>query len=155
MAPSERKLHQWLDHMWFPNLRGKWYSNTYFSQVKSLWGNIAGQMLTNRLGFDLPIGLRDKKSAHEGLTSFIQQVGIPQTLVTDNTKEETTGEWGSICWKYHIRQEQTLPFSQWRNLTEHSIREPKVGMHRATLNDRTRPSKAGVTALSGSQQSDN
>jgi transposase len=63
---------------------------------------------------------------------MIQDSGILQTVVTDNAKEETAGDWKATCRKYHIKQEQTVPYSPWRNAAENSIRELKVGIRRAS-----------------------
>jgi hypothetical protein len=66
------------------------------------------------------------------LMPFIQKVGFPQTIVTDNAPdEEVYGEFGKICRKFHIKQEQTVPYSPWSNLAESSIRELKVGIRTA------------------------
>jgi hypothetical protein len=45
------------------------------------------------------------------LMPFIQEVGIPQTIVTDNASEEIHGEFGKTCRQFQIRQEQTAPYS--------------------------------------------
>jgi len=131
-APGERKLRQRLDHLRYPNLKGKWYSDTWFAKVTSVRQYTCGQVFTNGLGFDISFPLKKKGDAALGLDSFIQQVGIPQTLITDNAKEETQGDWLSTCRKYRIRMEQTIPHSQWRNLAEASVRELKYGVQRAT-----------------------
>jgi transposase len=65
------------------------------------------------------------------LMPFIQEVGIPQTIVTDNAPEEVHGEFGKICQQFRIKQEQTVPYSPWSNLAESAIRELKVEIRRA------------------------
>ena len=64
--------------------------------------------------------------------SFIQDAGIPPTLVTDNVHEETHGEWGQTCRVYHIQQKHTVPYSPWQILAEASVRAVKQGIWRAT-----------------------
>ena len=86
----------------------------------------------NGLGFDIPFPLTMKGDASLGLDKFIQDVGIPQVLITDEVKEETLGAWLSTCQKYQIKMEQTVPYSQWRNLAEASVRELKYGICKAT-----------------------
>lgn len=132
LAPSERKLRQRLDHMRFPNLRGKWYTDTWFATVKSLRGYKANQLFTNGKGYDRPYPMVSKKDAPNGLMGFIHDVGIPQIIVSDNAQEEIRSEWGATCRKYRIKQEQTVPYCKWRNLAEASVRECKVGVRRAT-----------------------
>jgi hypothetical protein len=131
-APGERKLRQRLDHMRYPNLKGKWYSDTFFTQITSVRQNTCGQIFTNGLGFNIPFPLATKGDASLGLDKFIQNVGIPQVLITDEAKEETLGAWLTTCRKYRIKMEQTVPYSQWRNLAEASVRELKYGIWKAT-----------------------
>jgi hypothetical protein len=62
---------------------------------------------------------------------FFQDVGIPQTIVTDSALEEVHEEFGKICRQFRIRQEQTVPYSPWSNLAESTIREQKVDIRRS------------------------
>ena len=130
--PGERKLRQHLDHMRYPNLKGKCYSDTFFVKVTLVRQHMCGQIFTNGLGFNIPYPLARKGDSSLGLDQFIQEVGIPQVLITDEVKEETLGVWLSTCWKYQIKMEQTLPYSQWRNLAEASVCELKYSIHKAT-----------------------
>jgi len=59
-------------------------------------------------------------------------VGIPRIIVLDYALEEIKSEWGATCWKYWIKQEQTVPYCKWRNLAEASVRKCKVGVRRVT-----------------------
>ena len=119
-APGERKLRQCLDHMRYPNLKGKWYSDTFFVKITLVRQNTCGQTFMNGLGFDIPFPLAMKGVATLGLDKFIQDVGIPQVLITNEAKEETLGTWLSTCWKYWIKMEHKVPYSHWRNLAEAS-----------------------------------
>ena len=56
-APGERKLRQRFDHMRYPNLKGKWYSDTFFAKITLVRQNTCGQIFTNSLGFDIPFPL--------------------------------------------------------------------------------------------------
>ena len=131
-APGERKLTQRLDHMRYPNLKGKWYLDTFFAKITLFRQHTCSQIFTNGLGFNIPYPLARKGDAYLGLDQFIQEVGIPQVLITDEAKEETLGTWLSTCKKYRIKMEQTLPYSQWRNLAEASVHELKYGICKAT-----------------------
>ena len=57
-------------------------------------------------------------SGPNALMPFIQEVGIPQTIVTDNASEEVHGEFEKTCCQFRIRQEQTVPYSPRYNLAE-------------------------------------
>ena len=130
LAPGERKVRQRLNHLNFPNLKGTFYTDTMFSKVKSTRGFNAAQVFTDGRGYDQIYPLVSKKRASEALMSFIHDVGIPQTIVSDNASEETQGKFEETCRKYRIEQKQTVPYSPWHNLAEASIRELKVGIRR-------------------------
>ena len=78
-------------------------------KITSVRQQMCSQIFTNGLGFDIPYPLAGKGDASLGLDRFIQEVGIPQVLITDEVKEETLGAWLSTSWKYQIKMEQTLP----------------------------------------------
>ena len=131
LAPGERKVRQKLDHLKFPIIKGRIYGDTMFSTLKSIRGNRVAQVFTNGLGFDHFYPLKTKALVPDALVSFINDVGIPETIVTDNAPEEIHGEFKRICRQHHIKQQQTVPYSPWANLAEASIREIKVGIRRA------------------------
>jgi hypothetical protein len=56
---------------------------------------------------------------------FIHDVGVPQTLISDNAKEEILGRAQDTCTKYRINVKTTVPHSPWQNLADASIRELK------------------------------
>lgn len=132
LLPGDRKVRQRLDHLRFPNLKGRFYSDTMFSKVTSLRSNKCAQVFTNGLGFDEFYPIKSKGEAPQTLMKFVHDVGIMQTCVTDGAPELTEGEWGRICRRFTIQQQTTVPYSPWRNLAEHSIRELKQGIRRAT-----------------------
>ena len=63
LAPGERKLHQRLDHLKFLNLRGRFYTDTMFSKVKSIRGHRTAQIFTNGQGYDqfYPMKMTERK----------------------------------------------------------------------------------------------
>ncbi|KAI2511648.1 hypothetical protein MHU86_2714 [Fragilaria crotonensis] len=121
LAPGERKVRQKLDHLAFPNLSGRWYSDTMFSKTQSVrdtWLHRCSPMV----GSDHFYPMKSKGLAGQNaLMPFIQEVGIPQTIVTDNAPEEVHGEFGKICRRFRVKQEQTVPYSPWSNLAESTI----------------------------------
>ena len=131
LAPRGRRVHQRLDHIRFPKLKGRIYGDTMFSTLKSIRGNKAAQVFTNGRGFDHFYPLKSKSLAPEALSSFISDVGIPETIITDNAPEEIHGDFKKICKRHHIKQKQTVPHCPWSNFAEASIRELKVGIRRA------------------------
>ena len=129
-APGERKLRQRTLHLKFPNLRGKWYTDTMFSTCKSLRQFDCAQIITNGYGFDIAYPLASKDEAHYALTCFIQDVGIPQTLVMDNALEQSKGEMRKVINAHHIQVGFTVPHAPWRNKAEAAIRDLKAALRR-------------------------
>ena len=125
-------MRQRLDHLKYPALKGRLYSDTSFSQVKSTRGNSAAQHFTNGLGYDILYPIKSESRAAEALMPFIHDAVIPQTLVTDNSNAETDGEWGKTVKVHHIQQQFVVPHSPWQNLAESSVRHLKQGIRRAT-----------------------
>jgi hypothetical protein len=93
LAPGERKVRQKLDRLTFPNLSGRWYSDTtMFSKAQSVRGYLAAQVFTNGRGSDHFYPIKSEGMAGPfALMPFIQKVGIPQTIVIDNAPEEVHG----------------------------------------------------------------
>jgi hypothetical protein len=51
-----------------------------------------------------------RKSEHpDTIVSFIQDLGVPQTLISENTPEEAKGKSKEICRTYRIQQKLTVP----------------------------------------------
>jgi hypothetical protein len=100
----------------------------------------AAQVFSDGSGFDHFYPIDTKGDAHEALLDHIKEVAIPQTLVSDGSKEQQLGKFKTMCRKYHIRRQYTLPHSPWLNLAKASIRELKAGI-RQTMR-RTRSPKA-------------
>ena len=67
LAPGERKVCQRLDHLKYPALKGRFYSDTSFSKVRSTRGNSAAQHLTNVLGYDRFYPIKSDSRAVEAL----------------------------------------------------------------------------------------
>ena len=83
-----------------------------------------------------PYPIKSDSRAAEALMSFINDAGIPQTLVKYNANAETDGEWGKTVKVHHIQHQFVVPYSPWQNLEESSVRHPKQGIRRATLRRR-------------------
>jgi hypothetical protein len=64
------------------------------------------------------------------LASFIHQVGIPNTIHSDDAKEITKGKFQKLCSEYEIPSTTTEPYSPWQNRAEGAIQELKQHVHR-------------------------
>ena len=114
-------MRQKLDHLKYPVLKGRLYSDTSFSQVNSTWGNSATQHFTNGLGYDRFYPIKSESRAAEALMSFIHDTGISHTLVTDNSNADTDCEWGKTVKVHHIQQQFVAPHIPCHNLEERSV----------------------------------
>jgi hypothetical protein len=69
------------------------YTDTLFSKVKSLRDKKkSAQVWTNDKGYDHFHPLGTVGLASDSLVYFIHSNGIPQTMISDNAKEETQGD---------------------------------------------------------------
>jgi Reverse transcriptase (RNA-dependent DNA polymerase) len=67
-------------------LNGDWFSDTLFSKVISLQGNLCAQVFTNG-NFTTVHPLSSKLKVSQALTEFSDDVGIPDSLMTDGAPE--------------------------------------------------------------------
>ena len=94
-----------------------------FSKVTALHGFTGGSIYSNGSGYDRFYPWKRKGEHPDTLVTLMNDVGIPQVLVSDNAKEELQGRARDICRKYHIHQKPTVPYSPWQNAAEAGIRE--------------------------------
>lgn len=132
LVPSERKVRKKAPWLKFPSIKGHWYSDEIFSKIPSVHGDKGASVFTNGKGFDVIYPWRSKKHHPEALMSLIHEVGVPQIMVSDGGKELSHGKSREICSEYRIKQEVTVPYSQWQNAAEASIRELKKSVIRIT-----------------------
>ena len=101
----------------------RFYTDTLFSKVKSISGETCAQLYTNRVGYTAVYPMMAEHQAHETLTTFVHQVGVPHELHSDGAKALVQGEFGKKLRKYEIYTTETEPYSPWQN---HAERENKV-----------------------------
>jgi hypothetical protein len=139
--PVQRRLRSqpYLRH---PTLRGRWYSDTVFFKDKGLGGETCAQLTTNGKGYGRFWPMKSKRLASHGLVNLIQEDGIPEKLITDNSKEQGAAaagntEWEKVVSRYHINRTFTQPFSWWQNRAESEVREIKRGIRKWTTQKRS------------------
>ena len=128
---SERKVRIKAPWLQFPSIKGEFYVDSMFSKVTALHGFTGGSIYSNGSGYDRFYPWKRKGEHPDTLVTLMNDVGIPQVLVSDNAKEELQGRARDICRKYHIHQKPTVPYSPWQNAAEASIREVKKNVRRA------------------------
>jgi hypothetical protein len=130
LVPAERKMRKKAPWLKFPSLSGKFYSDLMFSRLPSVHGDKGASIFTNGMGYDRIYPWRLRSEHPEAIMSFIHDVGVPQTLVSDGGKELFEGRSRDVCKEYHIDMKITVPYSPWQNLAEAAIREIKRGTRR-------------------------
>ena len=130
LTPSERKVRKKAPWLKYPNVKGRWFADLMHSQVPSIHGHKGATVYTNGQGFEEIYPWKTKSNHPDTLMSLIQDVGIPQTLVTDGGKELIYGRAQETCTEYRIQQKYTVPYSPWQNAAEASIKEIKKGTRR-------------------------
>jgi hypothetical protein len=65
--------------------------------------------------------------AHETLSLVFQRNGVPPTMVTNDSKEQTKGEFGCKLKEADCHPRVTKPYSPWQQAAEGCIRESKQG----------------------------
>jgi hypothetical protein len=84
--PMSRRLRVDHLHLHRPRLKGTWYLDTLIAKVKSLLGNKCANVFTNGK-YTKVVPMTSWKEAVESLIDFTDDVGIPETLVTDGVTE--------------------------------------------------------------------
>ena len=77
-------------------LRTAVYSDTLFSDTKSIRGMTCAQLFVTSEGFADGNVMTTKSDAYVQLNHFCRAHGIPDPLVTDMAPEETEGEWKRV-----------------------------------------------------------
>jgi len=133
LYPVEKRYRTKQAQLCYPQLsgkHGKFYTDTFFASVPALDMSKCCQLFTNDIGFTMIYPMRLKSEAPNALKCFLQEVGTPHVLHSDNAKELMQGEWRKVCNDFSIKTTYTEPHSPWQNRAEGSIRETKRHIHR-------------------------
>jgi hypothetical protein len=130
-SPSERKVRKKAPWLEFPSVKGEIFVDSMFSKVPGIGGLKGGSVYTNGIGYDRFYPWKSKGQHPDTLMLFIHQVGVPNTIVSDNAPEEVFGRARDTCTKYRIHVKTTVPHSPWQNLAEAIIREIKKSVRRS------------------------
>ena len=135
-APLSQRVRTRQAQLRQPRLNCRLYSDTLFSDQKSLLGNTCAQaFLAGNCGFSAIYGMSTKADAGDKLNTFITTYGIPETLTTDGAKEETLGTWNAVRKKFLIHQTTTEPYSPQQHKTEIEIKALKSHYRRIMHNN--------------------
>jgi hypothetical protein len=92
-----------------------------------------GQMYTNDVDFTKFYPMKSKSETADTLISFMQDIGIPSDLHSDDAKELTGGRMGELLRKFWIKPSQSEPYSPWQVRAELCLREIKKAVRHALV----------------------
>jgi hypothetical protein len=102
-----------------------WASDTMDDRVKSLDGNRYAQVFSNRSFFAEVYPMATKSDAGQALKTFIMELGVPEELTIDGSKEQTKPktDFQKYCRRNDIKVTRTEPECPNQNPAEGVIRE--------------------------------
>ena len=106
---------------------GTFYVDFLKTGIKSVRGFIGGTIYTNKSGFKKFFPCSDEKSLQtsQTLRSFIELVGLPASIHSDNHRNFKEGMFRRLLRKFGIFHTFTEPHSPWQNRAEPAIGEIK------------------------------
>jgi hypothetical protein len=126
--PIHKRFRTEVAQLRYPRLGGlhrKFHTDTFFASQPSLSRCTMGQMYINDIDFTKFYPKKIKSEAPDTLISFMQDIGIPSDLHSDDAKELSEGCMGELLCKFWIRGSQSEPYSPWQVRAELCIREVK------------------------------
>ena len=97
------------------------YTDTFFAQ-QSRAGNTCAQLFISKERFIYCVPMKSKGDAPQALKLFIDDVGIPETIVSDNAPELKSKRWKKYMNMYGIKSRQVHTYSPWQNHAENGVR---------------------------------
>ena len=101
------------------------FTDTLLAGQKSSRGNKCSQVFATSYGFSRLYGMKTKGQAHEALSVFLKNEGVPPVMVMDGSREQRHGEFSRKLKEADCHQSQIEPYSPWMNACETQIREIK------------------------------
>jgi hypothetical protein len=109
------------------------FSNTLFAGFVSQQGNKMAQVYATSFGWARVHPMKRKEDAHEILSLVFQRDGVPLTMVANDSKEQTRGEFSCKLKEADCHPQVTEPYSPWQQDTEGCICELKRGSSRKMI----------------------
>ncbi len=78
--------------LWYMHVLHSMFSGTLFAGSVLRQGNNMAQVYATSFGWARVHPMKRKGDAHETLSLVFQCYGVPSTMVTDDSKEQTKGE---------------------------------------------------------------
>jgi len=95
-GPIVRRFRTRQAHLKYNYLKKRVYSETMFSDKKSVHGMTCAQVFVTTEGFVKVYAMKNKGEAYNALNNFCVTVRLPLTIMTDKSKEEYGGNWDMV-----------------------------------------------------------
>lgn len=109
------------------------FTDTMFASTASRQGNKMAQIYSTSFGWARAHPMKRKGEAHETLSLLFHRDGVPPTMVTDGSKEQTLGDFRRKLREADCHLRVTEPYSPWQQAAEGCIREIKRGSSRKMI----------------------
>ena len=121
-----RRLKPYAWQLHHPRRDTKVYTDTLFAKCTSLRGNKMAQVFFTEDHATHVFPMKERSEAHIALDDFFRRMGVPHTIVPDNAKELTMGDFKRKCQKHSVALEPIEPHTPNQNKAEGSaIKELK------------------------------
>lgn len=105
-------------------IAGRFWTDTFFAE-ESHSNNICAQIFVNEYRYVLVIPLRTKSDAPAALRMFLDNVGLPEVIVSDNAKEQRSMEWKRILREFGVKDHPIEAYKYWQNYAENGVKMVK------------------------------
>jgi hypothetical protein len=119
--------------LWYKCVLHTMFSDTLFAGSVSRHGNKVAQAYASSFGWARAHPMKHKGDTHETLSLVFQRNGVPPTMVTDDSKEQTKGEFQRKLKEADCHLRVTEPYSPWQQAAEGCICEFKRGSSRKMI----------------------
>jgi hypothetical protein len=119
--------------LWYKCVLHAMFSDTLFAGSISQQGNKMAQAYATSFGWARAHPMKCKGDAHETLSLVFQCNGVPPTMVTNDSKEQTKGEFRCKLKEADCHPRLTEPYSPWQQAAEGCNRELKGGSSRKMI----------------------
>lgn len=109
---------------------GDFNADVHYAKVKSLRGYVMGNVFCNKLGYVHWTGMDSEAQSSYALQLFVQDVGIPTKLHTDNASYYVGGDFQKVVRRENIKFSTIEPYRHNENRAETVIRELKKRVRR-------------------------
>jgi hypothetical protein len=113
LHPIHRRYRKQAAQLCYPRFsgrQGRFHTDTFFASIPSIHNSTMGQMYTNDVHFSKFYPMKSKAEAPNTLISFMQDIGIPSELHSDDARKLTMGKMKELAREFWIKTTQSEPY---------------------------------------------